>query len=144
MCWFFMGKMTSEVATRAEIFHGHQTTTKSGFYIYFHSFVIFSPISDLFSPPKKCEISTRFDAFSTQKLKKNHASGKTRPRPRRTRFAQKCVLTLKKSLNIVSKSIDKAKKVDQLLRYTCLWSVGIYMWWIAAWRTWQNVLVHQP
>ena len=22
--------------------------------------------------------------------------------------------------------------------------VGIYMWWIAAWRTWQNLLVHQP
>jgi len=23
-------------------------------------------------------------------------------------------------------------------------SVGIYMWWIAAWRTWQNLLVYQP
>jgi hypothetical protein len=51
---FFMNKMTSEVAIRGEIFHGHQTTTKRDFYIYFHSFVIFLPISDLFSTPKKC------------------------------------------------------------------------------------------
>ena len=77
MCWFFHEKNDFGSCDRGR---------------YFHSFVIFSPISDLFSPPKKCQISTRFDAFSTQKLNKNYASGKTRPRPRRTRFAQKCVL----------------------------------------------------
>ena len=60
---FFMKKITSEVAIGAEIFHGHQTTTKCCFYIYFYSFVIFLPISDPFPPPKNVRsrrISTRF------------------------------------------------------------------------------------
>ena len=76
---FFMEIMTSEVkiiglrgedtrqlmvTIRAEIFHGHQTTTKS----YFLYFVIVLPISDLFSPPKKSYISTHFDATFEEKL----------------------------------------------------------------------------
>ena len=70
---FFMGKMTSEVAIRAEIFHGNQT---SYLFLFFSVWSAFFPFQTYFHHKKKCHISTRFDAFSTPNQKKNFASEK--------------------------------------------------------------------
>ena len=48
-------------------------------------------------------------------------------------------------INLIWKTICGCHHIiDPPLIMGRLWSVCIYMWWIAAWRTWQNLLVHQP